>query len=94
MTLKEAEKTIKNNQNLIGKQYKGQEITNLIVVPINGDKFAEIITELNFGYNYTGLLAGYDKFEIIVLLDFDQYPNTGYTDWETRNSSKYSNLNN
>ena len=83
MTLKEAENTIFSNTDLIGKFYENKEISHLIIVPSQKENLGQILGNVNLDIDYANLLRGYNDFEILALLDFDQYPNTGFADSES-----------
>ena len=77
MTFQEAEILLNLNKNLIGTLFNEKKITHLIIVPIQKDNLGLILSNINLDSDYSNLLIGYDDFDVLALLDFDQYPNIG-----------------
>jgi hypothetical protein len=77
MTLKEALQQVNDNSKLIGTKHGKGVIDELVIIPTQGDQLGEIIKQVLWGESYSHLLFGFDDFEIIGLLDFQDYPNSG-----------------
>ena len=82
MTISQSKKIVQDNQYLKGSFYKDDEISDLIIVPKSDQGFSNVIACIINDKNYDHLLAVQYDFEVIVLLNFDDYPLTGVLKWE------------
>jgi hypothetical protein len=78
MTLEEAQQQIKTHFHLRGTTFRKATIDDFAIIPANGDRLGDIIKHVLYEEPYLHLLAQYDDFNVIVLLDFEQYPDAGF----------------
>ncbi len=71
MNLKEAVELCKNNQHLIGMVMQEDEITHVVVTPLNTDGKFDIIEAIYWDRETGAIIDNYTDFEVTVL--FDQY---------------------
>lgn len=77
MTLEEARNKLSENQYLIGTTFKGDIISELVIIPTNNSNISDIVMCVNFEQHYEQFLVGHSDFYISAFLNFDQYPNEG-----------------
>jgi len=81
MRLNDAKSLRKRNLHLIGKRYKDNYISDIIIVPANVE-LNKIFQLIIMNSDYSHLLLGHKEFNVIVLLDFEEASFTGLYMWE------------
>lgn len=82
MNLIQARETVNANSHLIGRFYKKEEISEIIIVPQHGTYLSDIIQLILNDIDYSSILIGHNEFDVIVLLDLQDYPMAGYVNWK------------
>lgn len=77
MNYEAAQILLDKHRRLEGTLLNGKEITYLIIVPTANGGMAKVIDGINRNLSLYAINSVYDDFEIIGLLDFDDFHQTG-----------------
>lgn len=77
MNKEEALTALQEHHELIGKEINGQEVTNLIILPANGERVGEIVGRIVGDKPYTDILLEYSDYTILVIFDIELFVLTG-----------------
>ena len=82
MNLSQAKTKLNTYRKLEGKIVDGQEITFHIVPAVHNGANLLYEATIVFLTPLEDFYTGYNDFEVVVIYDYDQYPNTGYLIWK------------